>query len=322
MSRPLLAPFVPLYAAAIGVKNLAYDRGWLQPKQLQWPAISVGNLSVGGSGKTPLVIRLAQLLAHQGLHVDVLSRGYGRNAKTIDRVDPEGSSAQFGDEPILIARTAGVPVYVAVNRYDAGIRAEREFASPGGIHLLDDGFQHRKLARAADIVVLHRTDFDEGLLPSGQLREPLSALHRASAIVLRAEDRQLESELRRRGVRCPLWIQHRRLVVAPTSRYVAFCGIARPDEFFSALRSARVEVAATLTYRDHHAYSDADIEQLIQRADNALAFVTTEKDAVRLSSQQRAKLASIAPLLVARLELSLEDEAAVTGQLMRWTMRK
>jgi tetraacyldisaccharide 4'-kinase len=321
MNRPLLAPFVPLYAAAIGVKNLVYDRGLFQPKQLQWPVISVGNLSVGGSGKTPLVIRLAQLLAHQGLHVDVLSRGYGRNAKTIDHVDPEGSSAQFGDEPILIARTTSVPVYVAANRYDAGIRAERESDSPG-VHLLDDGFQHRKLARAADVVVLHSTDFDQTLLPSGRLREPLSALHRASAIVLRAEDRQFESELRRRGLHASVWIQHRKLVVQSTSRCVAFCGIARPDEFFSALRSAGVEVAATLTYRDHHAYSDADIEQLIQRADHALAFVTTEKDAVRLSSQQRAKLASIAPLHVARLELSLEDEAAATGQLMRWTMRK
>ena len=321
MSRPLLTPFVPLYAAAIRAKNLAYDRGWLQPRQLQWPVISVGNLSVGGSGKTPLVIHLAQLLTAQGLNVDVLSRGYGRDAKTIDRVGPEGSSTQFGDEPILIARAAGIPVYVAANRYDAGLRAEREFDSTGA-HLLDDGFQHRKLARSADIVVLHRADFDETLLPSGQLREPLSALHRASAIVLRAEDRQLESELRGRGVRAPVWIQHRRLVVTPTSHCIAFCGIARPDEFFSGLRLAGIEIAATLIYRDHHTYSDADINQLIQRATHAQAFVTTEKDAVRLSSQQRAKLASIAPLHIARLELSLEDEAAVTGQLMRWIMRK
>ncbi|MGA7318395.1 MAG: tetraacyldisaccharide 4'-kinase, partial [Silvibacterium sp.] len=147
-------PLVPLYAAAIGIKNFSYQQGWRQPKRLGWPVISIGNLSVGGAGKTPVVIRLAQLLAEQGCSVDVLSRGYGRSARNTARVDAEGSAEQYGDEPILIARNARVPVYVGAARYEAGALAEREQLKPGihlpGIHLLDDGFQHRQLARDVD----------------------------------------------------------------------------------------------------------------------------------------------------------------------------
>ena len=117
----------------------------------------------------------------------------------MERVDPEGEAARFGDEPLLIARAAGVPVYVGASRYEAGLLAERD-ANERGIHLLDDGFQHRRLARDLDIVVLHASDFEETLLPAGRLREPLASLRRASVVVLRAEDRALEAELRKRGI--------------------------------------------------------------------------------------------------------------------------
>ncbi len=125
----LLAPFVPLYAAALTAKNLAYDRAWITPKRLKWPVVSIGNLSVGGAGKTPVVIRIAQLLRDAGHSVDVLSRGYGRRADEVTRVDPEGSASRFGDEPLLIART-GVPVYVGADRCAAGLLAERSQAHP------------------------------------------------------------------------------------------------------------------------------------------------------------------------------------------------
>ena len=187
MMRPF-AFLVPAYAAAIAAKNAAYERGWAEAKRLGWPVVSVGNLSVGGSGKTPVVIRLAQLLQADGIAVDVLSRGYGRSGEGVERVDASGDAGRFGDEPVLIARKAAVPVYVGTSRYDAGRLAERS-AAGAGIHLLDDGFQHRKLARDLDIVVLHASDFVEGLLPAGRLREPLSALKRAQVVVLREEDR-------------------------------------------------------------------------------------------------------------------------------------
>jgi tetraacyldisaccharide 4'-kinase len=321
--RPL-AFFIPVYAAAVGAKNAAYDRGWVNAKRLRWPVVSVGNLSVGGSGKTPLVIRLAQLLADENVTADVLSRGYGRDdVDAVEPVDVNGEAARFGDEPLLIARTAKVPVYVGASRYEAGLLAEHN--SPGsGIHLLDDGFQHRKLARDLDILVVHASDFDEALLPAGNLREPLDSLKRAGVVVLRAEDRQLEEELRGRGLFAPLWIQHRKLTVEHVTTAVAFCGIARPEEFFSALRSLNVDLRGTLRLRDHQAYSKTEMQRLIAmlRKQNAECFVTTEKDAVRLSRAQRMQLEEIAPVRVARLEVSLEDEPAIVRRLMTLAVRK
>jgi len=319
-AQALLAPFVPLYAAALTAKNIAYDRGWIRPKHLAWPVISVGNLSVGGAGKTPIVIRLAQSLTAQGHSVDVLSRGYGRSSQIVERVDSDGSAAQYGDEPILIVGNAAVPVYVGADRYEAGLLAEREQPGPG-THLLDDGFQHRQLARDVDIVVLHRSDFDERLLPAGRLREPLTALRRAAILVLRAEDRHLEEDLRRRGIDALVWIQHRHLVIPPIKNPIAFCAIARPEEFFVALRSDGTEIAATSEFRDHHTYTDADIDQLLQlrRQRAAEAFITTEKDWVRLTPEQRSRLA---PLHTAQLEVMFENETAVTAQLQHMLVRK
>ncbi len=322
MIRPF-ACLIPVYAAALGVKNMAYERGWAQSEKLKWPVISVGNLSVGGAGKTPLVIRLAELLKAGGIAVDVLSRGYGRSGTTVERVDAEGDAVRYGDEPLLIARAAKVPVYVGMRRYDAGLLAERE-AGCQGIHLLDDGFQHRRLARDMDIIVLHSSDFEESLLPAGRLRERLGSLKRASAIVLRAEDRALEDELRKRGIATPVWIQHRKLLVEPASRAIAFCGIARPEEFFAALRANGTDIAATVVLRDHQAYSHAEIERIISmlRQHKAECFVTTEKDAVRMSRENQKKLEAIAPLRVTRLAVSLEDENVITRQMLNLLVRK
>ena len=322
LSRPqtLLMPLVPIYAALLGAKNFAYDRRGIKPKHLAWPVISVGNLSVGGAGKTPVVIRLAQLLTEQGHLVDILSRGYGRTSQSVERIDSEGSAARFGDEPILIARNANVPVYVGANRYVAGGLAEREQPGPG-IHLLDDGFQHRRLARDLDIVVLHRSDFEERLLPAGRLRESLIALKRASIVVLRDEDRHLEEDLRRRGIDAPVWIQRRRLAIPPIKKSIAFCGIARPEEFFAALRNNGIDPVWTVRFRDHHAYTDADIDGLLQLRGQrrAEAFITTEKDWVRLTPAQRACLA---PLQAAKLEVLFENETAVAAQLDYMLVRK
>ena len=180
----LLAPFALLYSSLVRARNARLDR--TSPAQLKWPVVSVGNLSVGGTGKTPLVICLAELLGREGFAVDVLSRGYGRSHRMVERVDTEGSAGRFGDEPLLIARQAGVPVYVGASRYEAGRLAELELGGAGPrVHLLDDGFQHRRLARVVDVVLLHRSDLHQRLLPAGRLREPLSSLGRADVIVLR-----------------------------------------------------------------------------------------------------------------------------------------
>ncbi len=317
MTRRMLLPLTPLYAAAIAAKNAAYDRGFAKARKLQWPVISVGNISVGGSGKTPFVICLAKLLKKQGVHVDVLSRGYGRSSHAVEQVDPAGNADRFGDEPLLIAQSADVPVYVGASRYAAGVLAEREQAG-SGVHLLDDGFQHRKLARAMDILVIHRSDFEETLLPAGQLREPLSSLQRAAALVLREEDADVEEKLRRRGIEKPIWWIRRSMVVPENpGKAVAFCGIARPDEFFHLLQKSEVNVVSQKAFRDHHRYGESDVRELVSMAQSkgATAFLTTEKDFVRLTPAQREMLASIVPLRVARLETLLRDEGLALHHL-------
>ena len=310
--RRILLPLTPLYAAAVAAKSLAFDHRWAKTQHLRWPVISVGNISVGGSGKTPFVIYLAKLLKRQGMHVDVLSRGYGRHSNAVERVDPAGDAERFGDEPLLVAQSAEVPVYVGARRYDAGVLAEKDYAA-SGIHLLDDGFQHRKLARMVDIVLLHRADFQETLLPSGRLREPFSSLRRASILVLREGDEDLEQKLKEQGIEKPVWWIHRSIAVpGDVEKIVAFCGIARPDEFFDMLAQRNVKTVAKHAFRDHHRYSELDIQQLMEeaRGRSASAFITTEKDLVRLTAVQKEMLASVATIQAAKLEASLRDEAS------------
>ncbi len=320
-SRMPLLPLAALYQLGVAVKNQAYARGWMRPAQLRYPVVSIGNLSVGGAGKTPLTIYLAQLLTTAGCSVDVLSRGYGRSSPdVVARVDPAGSAIEFGDEPVLIAREAHVPVFVGASRHAAGLLAEQSLASGGShVHLLDDAFQHRKLARDIDIVLVHRTDLTARMLPAGRLREPLTALKRADAVVLREEDADLEP-LVRRYLRpgAHLWYVQRSLRVAsPISRAVAFCALAHPADFTTGLRAHGITPAASLSWRDHHRYTLADIRLLTAAAhrSHADAFITTAKDAIKLDDRLLEELRRSAPLLVATLTVRLRDEQAVLEQI-------
>ena len=153
----------------VGARNGLYRKGYLPQKRLQGPVVSVGNISAGGSGKTPFVMLLGELLKARGLKFDVLSRGHGRESQGVWLVDPGGLPQQFGDEPLLIARKLQVPVIVGEDRYDAGKFAESRFGVQ--LHLLDDGFQHRSLARDFDIVLVTAQDASDRLLPAGRLRE-------------------------------------------------------------------------------------------------------------------------------------------------------
>src|SRR5271166_1388739 len=179
---PRVNPLSALFGAAVCVRNELYDRGLITVQRLQGPVVSIGNLTVGGSGKTPFLILLGDLLKQRGIAFDVLSRGYRRQTQGVAMVDPGGSARDFGDEPLLIARKLGVPVVVGEDRHSAGVTAEATFGPQ--LHLLDDGFQHRRLARDFDIVLVTATDAQDSLLPAGRLREPVSSLSRADAVVL------------------------------------------------------------------------------------------------------------------------------------------
>jgi tetraacyldisaccharide 4'-kinase len=326
MKRPWLAPFVPLYATGLAWRNFRLRRGWEPVRRLQWPVISIGNLSTGGSGKTPLAITLAKLLQARGAHVDVLSRGYGRSSSEAMRVDPGGTVEQFGDEPLLIAREAGVPVYVASQRYDAGVLAETNASGQHDVdrslissaHVLDDGFQHRQLFRDVDILLLNREDWRDTLLPAGNLRETLHAAKRADVIAIPAGDSAFESELRRWGWTGPVWRLRRRMNVPLVGGPVyAFCGIARPEQFFAGLESNGLGVAACNAFRDHHWYTRKDVDRLIAagRTTGAVAFVTTDKDAVRLGALASAFPPEL-PLKTAHLSIGIDGEASALDWLI------
>ncbi len=308
------------YALALTLKNRAYDRGWLPQSRLAWPVLSIGNLSVGGAGKTPIVIALARLLQAHGLHVDVLSRGYGRRSpQPVERVDPSGTAQRFGDEPLLIAQATGSPVYVAASRFAAGTLAEREAAalSKAGIHLLDDAFQHRPLARSIDIVVIHPSDTASHLLPFGRLREPVTALHRADFLILREDDAASEPALSSVGIAAPIWRVRRALLAPPVQgSAVAFCAIAHPQEFFASLRAAGLDLQATFAFRDHHTFRPAELQTITQSARGAAALLTTEKDLARLTPAARRQLANAAPLLAVPLRAEILDAQACLDALL------
>ena len=314
-------PLAGLYGAAAALRNTLYDRGVLSSRRLEQPVVSVGNLSVGGSGKTPFVIALGELLQARGIRFDVLTRGYRRKTRGVLVVEKDGNAVGFGDEPLLIARRLGVPVIVGESRYAAGRLAEQKFQSQ--LHILDDGFQHRSLARDFDIVLLTEPDFDDRLLPSGRLREPLSSLRRADAIVLpqdfSAHDLAIES-FARQGK--PIWRMQREIVIpAAPAAPIVFCGIARPQQFFAQVRAAGITPAAEIVFRDHHAYDLDDIQALIsaRRDLQADGFLTTEKDAINLVPERHC----LEPLAVAALSLTLDHPTDVVDAILaRITDRK
>jgi tetraacyldisaccharide 4'-kinase len=286
----------------VRVRNGLYDRGTLRARRLEGAVVSVGNLSTGGSGKTPFVLLLGELLQARGIMFDVLSRGYGRQSRGVLLVDPAGSPSQFGDEPLLLARKLQVPVIVGENRWEAGKFAEAELGPQ--LHLLDDGFQHRALARDFDIVLVTPQDATDRMLPAGRLREPLRSLSRSDAVVLAsgatAESFPLSGKM--------VWRVRRG--IAPENvppRPIVFCGIARPQSFVLQLRAANIEPIAEAFYRDHHAYSEKDVRELLhlKQRSEAGGFVTTEKDAVNLGPH----LAALEPLAVVPVRMQLADAA-------------
>lgn len=293
-----------LYAGAQRLRTQAFDRGLLPARRLSVPCVSVGNLTVGGTGKTPLVDWLLGELTLLGAHPGVVSRGYGGSARGPERVTGGGDRAaarRFGDEPALLARRfPEAPVCVGRDRHAAGVLAVKLGAT---VVVADDALQHRWLARDLDIVVIDATrGFGNGrLLPAGPLREPPGALARAGVVVLNRVGAAPALEALRRAVarlapraslvESDLEFAGWRAVPdgAPAelpagSRVYAFSGIANPASFRRTLESLGMRLAGWEVFRDHHAYGRADIRRLegAASAAGAAAVVTTAKDAVRL----------------------------------------
>lgn len=267
----------------IRAREKLYKAGILRTRNLNHPVVSVGNLTLGGTGKTPLVIALAGKFKERGFRPVILSRGYKRKGSGIVVV---GSSwEEAGDEPYLMARRLkDVPVVVGADRYEAGQLAERN--GLGNIFILDDGFQHRQLHRDVDIVTIDPAEWaaGEALLPIGKWREPKSAIERADVACFQDTAGAASPDLP-----IPSFRVHTRIdglyikdaLVSPetiqTKQVIAFAGIAKPERFFAALESIGIAPAKKVRFRDHHPFSKSDIEKL-----GGEVLVTTEKDAVRL----------------------------------------
>jgi len=307
---PILSALSLLYRSAWYVRRAWYRLPWSGKKTLPCTVISVGNLTLGGTGKTPTVIDIAGLILRNGKRPVVISRGYGRQDESLISIVSDGRMVQHdsdrnGDEPILIAdRLAGVPVVVGADRYQASLIALREFHPD--VVVLDDGFQHIRLQRTIDIVLVDAAEpFGSGkLFPAGILREPMTALKRAQAVLITRAglERDLSSlkvTLRRytaAGIftssHVPLDLvniatnETRPLSSLRGTSIFTFSGIARPASFLSLLESLGAVVKSSSTYPDHYVYDKNDLANIFRQAadEQAKMIVTTEKDAVRLHS--------------------------------------
>jgi len=319
-----LNPLSSIYGAVTSGRNFLYERGRLPIYRLRGPVVSVGNLSTGGAGKTPCVILLGEQLKARGVSFDILSRGYGRQSRGVKLVDPAGSASEFGDEPVLLARRVEVPVFVGESRYAAGLAAEKKFGPQ--LHLLDDGFQHRALARDFDVVLLSSDDIQDQLLPVGRLREPLSSLMRANAVVLTNKPRGNKAPTSEvpTGAHSSSTPESKQLIwhvsrgirlENPPPRPVVFCGIARPQSFFEQLRQAGVEPCAEISYRDHHLYTESDVRALLnlRSQHSASGFLTTEKDTINLG----ANAAKLQPLSKAVVTMEFADPVDAVDTMLR-----
>jgi tetraacyldisaccharide 4'-kinase len=336
VSAATLAPLSWIYAAAVRARNRRYDRPGVA-RRAALPVISVGNLTVGGTGQTPTVAWLAERLVARGSRPAIVSRGYGGRAGRGPVVVSTGAGPLCppeisGDEPALLSRIVrGASIVVGADRA-AG--AERAHTLGASVVLLDDGFQHRALARDLDVVLLDAArPFGNGrLLPAGELREPIDSLARADVVVLTragsvdtTEARQavaahrpgiplLRSSFRRLG-----FVDAGGAAVAAPERAVAFCGIARPDSFRAELAAEPTEIVSFRAFADHHRFTARELAELRDAARRARArLVTTQKDLARLGSHARADDAPIA-LAIA---LALDDPETLLDAVERAIVRR
>ena len=314
-----------LYAAAASARRSYYQRPGRQ-RRLERPVVSVGNLRVGGSGKTPAVAHIARLLLDMGERPAILSRGYARQSAPPGVVVVSDGQrmcadlARGGDEPLMLARAVqGARVLVSPDRFLAGRLAEIHLEAT--VHLLDDGFQHLPLARGTDLLIVSPEDLaDARTLPSGRLRESLAAASFAHAVLAPADTvEQARTVAASLGVGDGFRLVRitgapRRLDVVGASAPVqaagpvlAVAGIAQPDRFFQELGAAGWEVKETVSFRDHHRFTRADAASLAERARQAgaWAIVTTEKDVVRLLPFRPMAL----PVVWVPLEVRIEPAA-------------
>jgi tetraacyldisaccharide 4'-kinase len=311
--RPVAIALWPLslaYASSTRLRAWLYKHHWLKQKRLNRPVISVGNITVGGTGKTPMVMWLAERLFAEGKRVAILSRGYRGSQGTSDEIE------------LMKQRLQGRAMFgVGPDRYGEGQRLE---SADVDVYLLDDGFQHLQLARDVDIVLVDSTSplRHEFVLPAGPLREPLSSLRRAHVVVLtRTGQSSPAFSVIQEPSPLPAYAGSTKLLgfrrlspgnsqepLSPslTGSFFAFCGIGNPAAFFADLERWGLQLAGRRIFRDHHRYTHEEIAELERAAESAgsSALVTTEKDAQNIPTSPSCRV----PIEIAVVALEIRDE--------------
>lgn len=329
-----LAPLSLIYGALVHGRIALYRTGIFRTHRVGAPVISVGNITTGGTGKTPLVIWAAQAIASEGFRPCILTRGYGRRAPSRRVLVSDGEqifadALTGGDEPLLIAEKLLGKAAVISDR-DRVAAARWALANlKAEAFILDDGFQHLRLARDLDIVTLDATDaWSNGLLPYGRRREPLSSLARADCLIItrseQAHDlKRLREEAQRLCQDRPIHFAYTRTAaIRPLipelgaqfecQPFVAFCALGNPRAFFSHLRREGFALTATRVFADHHIYTQKDVDLLAKsaRTSGARALITTEKDAVKLR-HMRFDI----PCFVLEIRIEIEGETSLRSML-------
>ena len=323
-----------VFERAVELRRLAYRRGWLQTRRLNQPVVSIGNLSVGGTGKTPLVAMMARTLIAAGHRPCILTRGYKRRAgRSLVVLEPGAAHPadprEVGDEPAELARALpDVPIIVSAERWRAGLLGERRFQA--SVYLLDDGFQHLALRRDLDVVLLDVSSPASAFapLPAGRLREAVSALGRAHWIILtrteladaggwqaRVEAANPRAHIFHCSTRLAGLLEARRSAPVPAEdlrgrKVAAFCGIGNPAAFFADLRNWGFGVVAENAFPDHHAYRGEDLSRIAALAQSAgaEAILTTQKDLLNLPPRWDFPLPLFACCIQPEIEEKIEFE--------------
>jgi tetraacyldisaccharide 4'-kinase len=331
---PLYLP-AKLYELVVRARLALYENGLLKTYKLESPVISVGNLTVGGTGKTPCVAFLANFLRGEGHNVAILSRGYKRRSS--GRVEVSNGEdilcgpQAAGDEPYLLANSCpGVRVVVDADRYSAGKWLAEQ--KPVTVFILDDAFQHLRLARDLNLALVDATEPLTGMLPAGRLREPVSGLRRADAVIVTRSDRifdrrALENTIYKHAD-IPVFYAHHEMtnmrglddgkIISAANlvrrRVAAFSGIARPERFITDLSNLGIKPVQRFDFPDHHRYAPDEVLHILKSAREAgiEAIVTTEKDAANMTALSRELLGQSAiTIYAAQIEFRCETIEAL-----------
>lgn len=314
LTARLLYPFGLVFFALQGLNFL---RRGFKPYRAAVPVISIGNLTAGGSGKTPVALNLARYLSQQGETVALISHGYGGRAQTPMLVTADSDPALVGDEAIEMAQA-----YAATQVWSGGGReacCEAAVQAEASVLILDDAFSNSAIVRDLDLLVVDSLfGFGNGWpLPAGPLREPLSAQYRAAAAIVLQQGTQNK---RVEALTIPQVLVHvEAAATLPTRPIVAFCGLGLPDKFYAHLRAQGLTLAETINFPDHHRYTDSDMTRLQRVAKNHRAIlVTTAKDAVKLPRDFMQE----AEVYVAQLQLNAKDMTPIYGLAIQTLQRK